>query len=40
MEEQGLIKCITPDKRTWKKFILTEKGTEVFEKLKENNLIT
>ncbi len=40
LEKQGLIKCLTPDKRTWKKFILTEKGTEVFEKLKKNNLIT
>jgi predicted transcriptional regulator len=40
LEEQGLIKCITPDKRTWKKFILTEKGIKVFEELKENNLIT
>jgi len=40
MEEKGLIKCLTPEKHTWKKFILTEKGTEVFEKLKENDLLT
>ena len=39
LEEQGLIRCITPDKHTWKKYIPTEKGTEVFEKLKENHLI-
>jgi predicted transcriptional regulator len=39
MEEKGLIKCLTPEKHTWKKFILTEKGTEVFEKLKENDLL-
>jgi predicted transcriptional regulator len=40
MEEKGLIKCLTPEKHTWKKFILTEKGTEVFDKLKENDLLT
>jgi len=40
LEEKGLIKCLTPEKHTWKKYILTEKGTEVFEKLKENNLLT
>ncbi len=39
LEEKGLIKCLTPGKQTWKKFILTEKGTEVIENLKENNLL-
>jgi len=39
LEKQGLIKCITPDKHTWKKYIPTEKGTEVFEKLKKNHLL-
>jgi len=29
LEEKGLIKCLTPEKHTWKKFIMTEKGTEV-----------
>ncbi|MDD5616923.1 MAG: winged helix-turn-helix domain-containing protein [Candidatus Methanoperedens sp.] len=40
LEEQGLIKCLTPGKHTWKKYIPTEKGTKVFEKLKKNNFIT
>ena len=39
LEKQGLIRCITPDKHTWKKYILTETGTEVFENLKKNNLV-
>jgi len=39
LEEHGLIKCLTPGKHTWKKFIPTEKGTQVFEKLKENSMI-
>jgi predicted transcriptional regulator len=39
MEKEGLIKCLTPGKHTWKKYIPTEKGTEVFEKLKKNNFI-
>ncbi|MFA4957072.1 MAG: winged helix-turn-helix transcriptional regulator [Candidatus Methanoperedens sp.] len=40
LEEKGLIKCLTPEKHTWKKFIMTEKGTEVIENLKEKNLLT
>ncbi|MCE8424799.1 MAG: winged helix DNA-binding protein [Candidatus Methanoperedens sp.] len=39
LEERGLIQSLTPGKRTWKKFILTKKGTEVFENLKKNHLI-
>ncbi|MCX9081660.1 MAG: winged helix DNA-binding protein [Candidatus Methanoperedens sp.] len=39
LEERGLIQSLTPGKKTWKKFIPTEKGTEVFEKLKKNDLI-
>ncbi len=39
LEKQGLIRCITPDKHTWKKYIPTEMGTEVFLKLKKNYLI-
>ncbi len=39
LEEQGLIQCLTPEKHTWKKYIPTEKGTEVFENLKKNYLI-
>ena len=40
LEEQGLIKCLTPGKHTWKKYIPTEKGTKVFEKLKKNKFIS
>jgi predicted transcriptional regulator len=40
LEEQGLIKCLTPGKHTWKKYIPTEKGTKVFENLKKNNFIS
>jgi len=40
LEEKGLIKCLTPEKHTWKKFIMTEKGTEVIKNLQENNLLT
>jgi DNA-binding MarR family transcriptional regulator len=35
LETMELIECLTPDKHTWKRFILTEKGIEVFEKLKK-----
>ena len=33
LEEKGLIKCLTPEKTTWKKFVLTEMGQKVLEKL-------
>ena len=39
LEEHGLIRSLTPGKKTWKKFILTEKGSEIYENLKKNNLI-
>lgn len=39
LEERGLIQSLTPGKKTWKKFIMTEKGTEVFENLEKNHLI-
>ncbi len=39
LEERGLIQSLTPSKKTWKRFVPTEKGTEVFEKLKKNHLI-
>ena len=39
LEEHGLIECLTPEKHTWKRYILTEKGMQVFEKLRKNHLI-
>jgi DNA-binding MarR family transcriptional regulator len=39
LEEYGLIECLTPEKHTWKRFILTDKGIQVFEKLRKNHLI-
>ena len=32
-EDKGLIECLTPEKTTWKKFILTDMGEEVLKKL-------
>jgi len=39
LEEHGLIECLTPEKHTWKRFILTKKGIQIFEKLRKNHLI-
>ncbi|MDO9518307.1 MAG: sugar-specific transcriptional regulator TrmB [Methanosarcinaceae archaeon] len=33
LEEKGLIKCLTPEKTTWKKFVLTDIGKEILKKL-------
>ncbi len=33
LEDKGLIECLTPEKTTWKKFVLTALGGEVLEKL-------
>ncbi|MDD1756528.1 MAG: MarR family transcriptional regulator [Methanomassiliicoccales archaeon] len=39
LEEHELIECLTPEKRTWKRYILTDKGKRVFEELRESKLI-
>ena len=33
LENKGLIECLTPEKITWKKFVLTDMGKEILEKL-------
>lgn len=33
LENKGLIECLTPEKTTWKKFVLTDTGKEILEKL-------
>ncbi len=32
-EEKSLIECLTPEKTTWKKFMLTKMGEQVLKKL-------
>jgi len=39
LEENGLIECLTPEKRTWKRYILTVKGKQVFQELTSSGLI-
>jgi DNA-binding MarR family transcriptional regulator len=34
LEEKGLIECLNPDKRTWKRYLLTELGRAVYRDLK------
>ncbi|NJD52176.1 MAG: winged helix-turn-helix transcriptional regulator [Candidatus Methanoperedens sp.] len=38
LEDYGLIECLTPEKHTWKRYILTEKGVQIFEKFKRKHL--
>jgi len=35
LKDKGLIECLTPEKTTWKKFVLTDLGKEVLKKLDE-----
>ncbi|KAF5427956.1 DNA-binding transcriptional regulator, MarR family [Candidatus Methanomarinus sp.] len=35
LEEKGLIECLTPEKITWKKYILTDIGKDILNKLDE-----
>ncbi|NOQ28656.1 MAG: sugar-specific transcriptional regulator TrmB [Methanosarcinales archaeon] len=35
LEGKGLIECLTPEKTTWKKYILTDIGKDVLDKLDE-----
>ncbi|MCE5295622.1 MAG: sugar-specific transcriptional regulator TrmB [Euryarchaeota archaeon] len=33
MEAEGLVECITPEKSTWKRYLLTREGRMVMESL-------
>ena len=35
LEDKGLIECLTPEKITWKKYVLTDSGKDVLKKLDE-----
>ena len=35
LDEKGLIECLTPEKVTWKKYVLTDSGKDVLKKLDE-----
>lgn len=39
LEENGLIECLTPQKHTWKRYILTDKGRKVYEEMMESGLL-
>lgn len=32
-EDRGLLECLTPDKTTWKRYVLTDTGRKVLEKM-------
>nr|QNO47471.1 hypothetical protein IILFPGFB_00044 [Methanosarcinales archaeon ANME-2c ERB4] len=35
LEDKGLIECLTPEKITWKKYMLTDMGKDVLDELDE-----
>ncbi|MBP1908936.1 winged helix-turn-helix domain-containing protein [Methanolobus bombayensis] len=35
LEDKDLIKCLTPEKVTWKKYALTTKGKKVLKKMED-----
>jgi DNA-binding MarR family transcriptional regulator len=37
MEAAGLIECLTPEKSSWKRYILTDVGKKVSESLRERH---
>jgi predicted transcriptional regulator len=39
LEEEKIVTCITPQKRTWRRYILTETGKQVLKELRKQNLI-
>lgn len=39
LEEQGLIECLTPDKNTWKRYILTDLGKNVLKDMEEQRFL-
>lgn len=39
LEGQGLIECLTPEKPSWKRYLLTPRGRTVLNDLKASDLI-
>jgi len=39
LEKEKVVTCITPQKRTWKRYILTEMGKNVLDELRNRKLI-
>lgn len=39
LEERGLIECLTPEKHSWKRYLLTETGKTVIDDLRERKMI-
>ena len=40
LEKCGLIRCITPNKPTWKTFIFTKQGIKILEELKKSEILS
>jgi len=38
LEDKDLIECLTPEKATWKKYVLTDRGKEILDILEEKYL--
>jgi len=38
-EKLELIECITPEKQTWKKYMLTDRGQDVLKDLEKHKMI-
>jgi len=39
LEQEGLVKCMSPENHTWKKYILTEKGKHILNELQARKLM-
>jgi len=39
LEKKGIVACINPQRRTWKRYILTETGKQVLNILRSQNLL-
>ena len=38
LEEQGIMECITPEKTSWKRYVLTPLGKRVYERMREQQV--
>jgi DNA-binding MarR family transcriptional regulator len=39
MEAKGLVECLTPEKHSWKRYLLTDRGRAVIDELRSKKLI-
>ncbi len=39
LKKENIVKCLTPERRKYKLYVLTDEGKDLFSTMKENNIL-